>query len=259
VRDYILQKYGGQEDRRYFIWCREERNEDGSLLNRDQLAKKILQQLGIDGKKVKAEDILGGAYDMRIFGAVFSVGENSFHRTGPVQFGWAHSMHPAQTRYVQGTTIMPSGSEREQGTIWTMYFLPFGIFLMPGVINAKIAEKAGVSDEDVEVLLEALWRGTLMRQARGRGFQQPELLVHVEYSDPLFRIGFLEDSLVLEPGREVWLGPKAPTSIAEVTIDVSGLNALLSRFKDKIARIRWWKGEELKLKGSLPGEQIKVW
>ena len=69
---------------------------------------------------------------------------------------------------------------------------------MPGVINATIAGQTGMSDADVDLLLAGLWKGTLHRQARGSGFQQPLFLLHVEYTDPFFRIGFLEEGLKLD-------------------------------------------------------------
>ena len=125
-------------------------------------------------------------------------------------------MHPVETRYTQGTVVMPSKDSKEgtaasdseddkgktQGTIWTQYQLPFAVFAMPGVINATIAKQTGMSDTDIDLLLAGLWKGTLHRQARGRGFQQPLLLLHVEYQDPFFRIGFLEEGLKLDPGRD---------------------------------------------------------
>ena len=41
VRDYVLAKYpDGGEQKRYFIFCRQERTEDGKLLGREGLAKK---------------------------------------------------------------------------------------------------------------------------------------------------------------------------------------------------------------------------
>jgi len=268
VRDYVLAKYpDGGPGGRFFVWCREERTDDGKLLDRRKLAETILDRRGwTKGKgkgREKAEALLASAYDMRVFGAVFSVEKESFHRTGPVQFGWAHSLHPAKTQYVQGTTVMPSEEGgKEQGTIWTTYYLPFAVFAMPGVINARLAEQTGMDEGDVELLLEALWKGTLHRQARGRGLQKPLLLVHVVYADPFFRIGFLEDYLTLEPAGEEWLGPNPPSSLADITLDVRRLAEVLGKespFAPKIAQVRWWKDSELVLKGELPGEMSRPW
>ncbi|NPV81704.1 MAG: type I CRISPR-associated protein Cas7 [Firmicutes bacterium] len=272
VRDYVLAKYpDGGPNKRFFIFCREERTDEGKLLGRESLAKKIMERAGLAGKSASRETLLQYAYDMRIFGAVYSVQKESFHQTGPVQFGWAHSLHPVETKYVQGTVVMPSedikpnekGEEqgRQQGTIWTTYILPFVVFAMPGVINGPIASDTKVDDTDIDLLLEGLWRGTQHRQARGRGIQQPLLLVHVEYSDPFFRIGYLEDHIRLEPGREAWLGGTPPTSVQDVTLDVSGLGVLLANAQNsgKLARVRYWKNANLEMTGDIPGTQCEEW
>lgn len=289
VRDYVLARHqDGGPGHRYGIWVRKEFVEDGgTLLGREGLAKSLLDKYrsaqtgegeapaatgrgrrGKSGGDANLEaDLLSAAFDMRVFGAVFSVEKKSFNRVGPVQFGWAHSLHPVETKYTQGTVCMPSqdskapdGGEGEdaggktQGTIWTMYQLPFALFAMPGVINRSIALKAGMDAADVELLLEGLWKGTLHRQARGRGLQQPLLLVHVEYKDPFFRLGFLEEGLRLEPDREAWLGGTPPTRLSEVRLDVQGLTDRLRAHEDRISRVRVWLDSQLSINGQLPGE-----
>ncbi|MGB9553228.1 MAG: type I CRISPR-associated protein Cas7, partial [bacterium] len=174
------------------------------------------------------------------------------------------SLHPVRTKYVQGTTMMPSkdveakeGEEttgKTQGTIWTMYYLPFAVFAMSGVVNSVLAERSGMNEKDLDLLLEGLWQGTIHRQGRGRGIQQPLLLLCVEYKDPYFRIGYLEERLSLFPGREAWLGDNPPTSIEEVKLNITELGEELQRNQEKIDRIRWWKYPEVNLEGNLPGE-----
>lgn len=274
VRDYVMSKHrDGGPDKRYFVYCREERREDGKLLGRESLADTLLERAGRKGDRNRRQALMDTAFDVRVFGTVYSVGRDSnakgpvtFHQTGPVQFGWAHSMHPVETKYVQGTVVMPSEDAppedetggKAQGTIWTAYTLPFAVFAMPGVVNATIADETGMTSDDVDLLLEALWLGTLQRQARGRGFQQPVLLVHVEYSDPLFRLGYLEDRIRLSPDRDTWLGGRPPTSLKEVSLDVSELGALL-RDCPKVLRVRRWVNPEANVVGILPGEVCNPW
>jgi CRISPR-associated protein Csh2 len=300
VRDYVLARFpedGENEDLTRLVFVQKKLGEDGkTLLGRDGLAHLILEKVRAakgtpaaepspatkPKKKSKATEadadsdrdlLLGAAFDMRVFGAVFSVTGKSFNQTGPVQFGWAHSLHPVETRYTQGTVVMPSKDApttpatdedkgKTQGTIWTQYQLPFAVFAMAGVVNATIAGQTGMSDADVDLLLAGLWKGTLHRQARGRGIQQPLLLLHVEYKDPFFRIGFLEEGLKLIPGRdkagrERWLGGSPPADLADVTLSVKGLADLLDRHRDQIARARLWTDPQLKFEGALrtqPGE-----
>ncbi|CAB1127576.1 CRISPR-associated protein Csd2 [Candidatus Hydrogenisulfobacillus filiaventi] len=253
VRDYVQARFpDGGADRRNFVFVREERTADGKLLGRKGLAERTFAQAGLSKADLKnltqREALLRHAFDVRVFGAVYSVGNEAFHLTGPVQFGWAHSLHPVETRYVQGTVVMPSqeqaapkadgeeGKGKSQGTIWTTYVVPFAAFVMPGIINHTLAEMTGMDEADQELLLEGLWRGTLFRQARGRGIQEPLFLLHVEYSDPFFRIGYLEEQVRLHPRRD------PPTALEEVELDLSRLDRVLADNRSRIRRARWWKG-----------------
>lgn len=273
VRDYIIVKYeDGGEKKDKFIFVREERNEKGMLLGRKSIGEKIVKDAGLEkeAKKDMESALKKSAFDVRTFGAVYSVTGNKFNLIGPVQFGWSHSMHPVNTKYIQGTTVLPSkdikdaANEEEktegvtQGTIWTSYTLPFAVFIMPAVINANIAKQTKMDTEDQELLLEALWRGTQHRQARNRGFQQPLFMVHVEYKDPFFRIGYLEDYVKLLPEREQWTMDVQPTSVNQIQLDITKLSDILNANKDKIARCRYWKNPALKFKGEMFGEQKRL-
>ena len=170
VRDYVIdaQPDGGEEKKNY-IFVQEKTNEKGKLLGRGSLAELIAKEAG---KEEEAREdmksvLIDHSFDVRTFGIVYSV-KPKFHLTGPVQFGWAHSLHPVDSQYVQGTVVMPSkdikDSEKDednkegktQGTIWTSYIVPFAVFAMPGVINARIAEQTRMTVEDQELLLKAL-------------------------------------------------------------------------------------------------------
>lgn len=267
VRDYLLARYpDGGEDHNLFVFVRKERTEGNKLLGRDKLAESLLEKAGKSDEADEQKALMAAAFDTRVFGAVFSVKKKSFSQCGPVQFGWAHSLHPVETRYVQGTVVMPSKDVeiREdtheetgatQGTIWTSYTLPFAVFAMPAVVSASIGRETGMSSEDVKILLESLWKGTLARQARGRGIQQPLLLLHVEYNDPFFRIGFLEEGLTLKPPRESWLSGAPPTSLGEIALNVESLRDRLEHNRSKIARCRLWRDPQLKIEGELPADE----
>lgn len=310
VRDYVLARFpnGGDDKKRprNFVFVRKEFSADGkTLLGRDGLAKAMLEQAvaksveagekgaGAGGSPAEAAPpkekekrdertlMMAAAFDIRVFGAVFSVSKKSFSQTGPVQFAWAHSLHPVETKYTQGTVCMPSidkptaeeeaggAKGKTQGTIWTQYQLPFAVFAMPGIVNATIAKQTAMTDTDMDLILAGLWKGTLHRQARGRGIQQPLLLLHVEYTDPFFRIGFLEEGLVLNPGRdpdgrECWKGASPgklpPTNVSDVKLDLSRLAGQLEQHKSQIARIRMWHDPHLILTGTLPAEvEVGTW
>ena len=256
------QPNGGEEKKNY-IFVQEKKNEKGVLLGRGSLAKEIAKEIGKeeDAKKDMKAVLVEHCFDVR-----------TFNLTGPVQFGWAHSLHPVDSLYVQGTVVMPSkdskdGEEGEddkevktQGTIWTSYIVPFAVFVMPGVINARIAEQTRMTVEDQELLLKALWFGTKHRQARGRGQQQPLFLLHIEYNDPFFRIGYLEDLISLSPDPETWKDAgKKPSSVKEISLDVQPLLNKIEFYKDRIARCRIWVDPSLTVNGDIASYVQSLW
>ena len=258
VRDYLLAKFANEENHANHVYVREVRDEKNKLLGRASLADELRKDVGNKAKDLKYRDLLTQyALDIRAFGVTFSVSKEKFDLTGPIQLAWAHSMHPVETRYTQGTTVMPSQDEKgdqakEQGTIWSSYTLPFAVFMGAGVINASIAKETGLGKEDVELILEGLWRGTQHRQARGRGLQQPQFLIHIEYKNPFFRIGDLTEDLSLEPNTDVWRSSDAPSSISGIKLDVKDLADTLQKNRDSIQRCRVWKQNRLELVGQLP-------
>lgn len=260
VRDFVIDFNSNDEEKgRNYIYIQEKVNEKGRLLGRKSLAELIAKNVGKEkqAKEDMKNVLIEHCFDVRTFGIVYSV-KPKFNLTGPVQFGWAHSLHPVDTQYVQGTVVMPSTDVTEkdegktQGTIWTSYIIPFAVFAMPAVINAKAAEHSKMTVEDQELLLRALWQGTQHRQARGRGIQQPLLLVHIEYKDPFYRIGYLEDLVSLLPDTDsVKASGRTPSSIQEITLDLSKLLQIISNRKDKINRCRIWIQPEVKIKGNI--------
>jgi CRISPR-associated protein Csh2 len=264
VRDYLIAKFENETNHKNHVYVQEKRTADNKLLGRASLADELRKLAGQEAAKLSSRELLTQyAIDIRAFGVTFSVSKDKFDLTGPIQISWAHSMHPVETRYAQGTTVMPSkdakdtsGEEgdkaKEQGTIWSSFILPFAVFINVGVINASIAKQTGLSNEDVDLVLEGLWRGTQHRQARGRGIQQPQFLFHVEYKNPLFRIGDLTDTVKLEPDADTWRSGNAPSSISDVKLNVSELAKTLEHNKDKIQRCRIWLQPRLSLTTQLP-------
>ncbi len=268
VRDYVLDLFpdGGKEQKNY-IFVQEKVDGKRKLLGRKSLAEWIAKEVGKEkeAKEDMKSVLLEHSFDVRTFGIVYSV-KPKFNLTGPVQFGWAHSLHPVDSQYVQGTVVMPSSDAKEdeegktQGTIWTSYIVPFAVFAMPAVINAKNAEHTGMTEEDQELLLKALWQGTQHRQARGRGQQQPLLLIHVEYKDPFYRIGYLEDMVSIIPEKDEWREEeKRPSSVQDIAIDLNPLLKEIRNQEDKIARCRIWCHPSLNVQGEISEFLQPLW
>lgn len=273
VRDFVIALHpDGGEKKNNFVFVQAKVNDNGKLLGRGSLAEEIAKDVGKEkeAKENMKSVLLQHSFDVRTFGIVYSV-KPKFNLTGPVQFGWAHSLHPVDSQYIQGTVVMPStdakagegdgGEEgKTQGTIWTSYILPFAVFSMPAVINARNAEHSGMTLEDQELLIQGLWKGTQHRQARGRGQQQPLLLIHVEYRDPFFRIGYLEDLVSMTPDTSVWRQDRQrPSSVKDISIDLTLLLQTLDLYKEKIERCRIWCHSSLRIEGEISSYQQPLW
>lgn len=115
VRDFIISMYpdGGEINH---VFVQPIINEKGKLLGRKSLAENIAKAVKKE-KEAKADMkavLINHAFDVRTFGIVYSE-KPKFNLTGPVQFSWAHSLHPVDTQYVQGTVTMPSKDVSDDG------------------------------------------------------------------------------------------------------------------------------------------------
>ena len=128
-----------------------------------------------------AKAACGEWFDVRAFGQVFAFkdnkkskkkgdenseeGENSDSVSigirGPVSIQMAVSADPVDINVMQITKSvnLETGADpdkRGKDTMGTKYFVDFGVYTTFGSINVKQAEKTGFSDEDAELLKEAL-------------------------------------------------------------------------------------------------------
>lgn len=98
--------------------------------------------------------------DVRTFGQVFAFkGEEvSLGVRGPVSIHQAVSMTPIDVISMQITKSVNSESKesRASDTMGTKHMIGFGLYLLKGSVNVQLAEKTGFSQEDAELLKEAL-------------------------------------------------------------------------------------------------------
>ena len=99
--------------------------------------------------------------DVRSFGQVFAFkGDSvSFGVRGPVSIHQAVSLSPVDVISMQITKSVNSEAGKESKASDTMgmkHRISFGVYKIMGSVNVQLAEKTGFSQEDAEVLKEAL-------------------------------------------------------------------------------------------------------
>lgn len=110
-------------------------------------------------------------FDVRTFGAVMSTGINAGQVRGPVQMTFASSIEPIVPQEISITRMAATneaekkqraegseeGNERtDNRTMGRKYIVPYGLYRAHGFVSAKLAERTGFSEADLELLLEAL-------------------------------------------------------------------------------------------------------
>lgn len=97
-------------------------------------------------------------FDIRAFGAVMTTEVNAGQVRGPVQICFARSAEmimPLEISITRSSVTNERDLDKER-TMGRKHIVPYGLYRAHGFINAKLAQKTGFSDGDLEVLWQAL-------------------------------------------------------------------------------------------------------
>jgi CRISPR-associated protein Csd2 len=177
VRNYVELAKGGEA--RFNIYVRE-----GAILNEQH--REAYKALRPDNDKVAKEKSLNprddaeadklrmfmcdNFFDVRTFGAVMSTGINCGQVRGPVQMTFAQSIEPIVPVEITITRMAATNekekAERQAGddnnertdnrTMGRKHIVPYGLYRAHGFISAKLAERTGFTEADLDLLFEAL-------------------------------------------------------------------------------------------------------
>ena len=109
-------------------------------------------------------------FDVRTFGAVMSTNINCGQLRGPVQIAFAQSIEPIVPQEISITRMAATNeAEKKQKaegddsvdrtdnrTMGRKHIVPYGLYRAHGFISAKLAERTGFGEEDLELLFTAL-------------------------------------------------------------------------------------------------------
>lgn len=113
-------------------------------------------------KKIKSS-LCSQYYDIRTFGAAITYLSSKRYSdgqiNGAVQVSFAESLYPINpiqlsiTRVDVSTEADLKKKDREIGTKW---IVPYGVYKFEGHVSANVAEKNGFTEEDLDILIEAI-------------------------------------------------------------------------------------------------------
>lgn len=189
--------------------------------------------------------ILQTCIDTRLFGCTlpveFGKKKSSIRLTGPVQFnGFNRSLHRIAPVLVQGTAGFASSKNATQKSFREDHIVPYACITACCVVNEVAARSTGLSDVDVSLLLEGLWKGTQGLISRSKEGHTPLALIRFTYRDS-YRIGDLAGRISLVSDKE----DIQIRSITDYRINVAPLLDAVQSAKERIISIEVLQDDRL--------------
>ena len=251
IRDYLASVKGLD------VFIIEMRDEEGNLRTKEDRSADFEDDPDL---------ILEKCIDMRLFGATTAIKEKTITWTGPVQFKFGRSLHKIDGPvFVKGTTVMPSKEGKKQGTFREEWIVPYALIAFHGVANENAAQTTHLTEDDLNLMVEAMWNGTKDLITRSKFGQMPRLLLRIVYKEGSnFYIGELDKLVKWVP--ENGLREEQVRDITQGTLEVDELLEALEKHRDRIDRVEIAIHERLKtnpelveaLKAKLGEEKIKL-
>ena len=176
VRDYV--DVAGEDRQRYKIYV-----QHGQFLS-DRRKRVFADRSGGDSKNVDVEKGRGWMcdefFDVRMFGAVMSMKEaNAGQVRGPVQLTFGRSIDPIVP--LDSAIVGPAQNEkdvnrpnsedeaRNYGTMGRKSTVPYALYRAHGFFNPHFAKQTGVTEEDLDMLWQALQKTWDLDHSASRG------------------------------------------------------------------------------------------
>ncbi|MET0051624.1 MAG: type I-C CRISPR-associated protein Cas7/Csd2, partial [Candidatus Thiodiazotropha sp.] len=149
----------------------------------------VAKKLPKDEKKAREVTawMCANFFDVRTFGAVMTTEVNSGQVRGPVQLAFAKSIDPIIPLEVSITRMAVTNEKdlEKERTMGRKSIVPYGLYRVHGFISAKLAEKTGFSESDLEKLWQALQMMFEHDHSAARGEMVARKLVVFKHKDAL--------------------------------------------------------------------------
>lgn len=126
-------------------------------------------------------------YDIRSFGAVMSTGINAGQVRGPVQLSFARSEEPIMPLEISITrsSVTKEEDREKERTMGRKHVVPYGLYRVHGFVNAKLAERTGFSQSDLDLLWTGLRDMFDLDRSAARGMMAARRLIAFRHESPL--------------------------------------------------------------------------
>ncbi len=181
VRNFIAEAMAGEPG--YEIYMAEK-----AVLNRQHARayealglKPVNKKLPKDEEKARqlTEWMCRNFYDIRTFGAVMTTEVNAGQVRGPVQMTFARSMEPILPLEISITRSSVTNEKNidKERTMGRKHIVPYGLYRAHGFVNAPLAARTGFSEDDLNLLWQALCNMFELDRSAARGEMATRKLV----------------------------------------------------------------------------------
>ena len=160
IRNYIDSVYEGQPS--YNILIKTDKSLNRKFTEAYEACDLKTKEKGKNASSVSiARDyICKNYYDVRTFGAVMSTGDDPCGIVrGPVQINFAKSLDPVLPQEITITRqaiTKESDIEKKETEMGKKTFIPYGLYRAEGYVSALLAHKTNFTEEDLEILWNAI-------------------------------------------------------------------------------------------------------
>ncbi|GKS87904.1 type I-C CRISPR-associated protein Cas7/Csd2 [Acidovorax sp. SUPP2539] len=151
------------------------------------------KKLPKDDEKARAitQWMCSNFFDVRTFGAVMTTKVNSGQVRGPIQMAFATSIDPVVPLEISITRMAVTTQEEAEAqsgdnrTMGRKHIIPYGLYRAHGFVSAKLAERTGFSDADLELFWRALINMFEHDRSAARGEMAARKLIVFEHESAM--------------------------------------------------------------------------
>jgi CRISPR-associated protein Csd2 len=189
IRNHVSILMDGKPGYNIYIQEKAVLNETNKLAYKEynlEPQKKKLPKKEEDAKRVTGW-MCSNFFDVRAFGAVMTTEVNCGQVRGPVQLAFAKSVEPIFSQEISITRMAVTNVKdlEKERTMGRKHIVPYGLYMAKGFISAPLAAKTGFSDEDLQLLWNALSNMFEHDRSAARGFMSSRKLIVFKHDNEL--------------------------------------------------------------------------
>lgn len=182
---------------------------EGGKTNSKQMIKHLYEKT-FEKKLDDVHEILLNCIDVRLFGGISTLEKREakvnnvtlknthLNLTGPIQFALLNpSLNSTELRMHQNTSHFISKDENQQGAIGTTTVVPYALNQIHGWINPYSALETRLSENDINLMLKALWESVNNINTRTKSNQDSLLILQIVYARPNQKLYNLDNLIKL--------------------------------------------------------------